>query len=405
MRRRLCSLILDTDGALRRASPAGFSVIPSTFYDNAVTRPAARRFTGWIWMGRSRCCTIMPTSALLFCIMNIDRGKTGLILDVDTADQVESTNIEVDGAGNVLKRWNLAEIISDVMTAGGDDPSEFVFPAPDDWFHNNATTYRRADDTLLVSSRENFVVALDYETGTIKWILGDTTKKWHQFPSLAAYSLDLGPDTLPPIGEHALSITYDEHLLLFDNGFNSLFQQPPGLNRGYASPRKYRLDLESNLVTEVWNYEMDQSILDPICSSIYEDAPLNYVVDYAFVGGFMATTPYAQLLGLDAAGKRSFTTSTQLIFATQPITPFRSISKAPASHCDGAQSEYLHPRKCWAWRRRPHWGFYRYWLRTSDHYLPRSWAVARNDRRKFSHPGRPEPDHLRFHRRGSRGER
>ena len=99
---------------------------------------------------------------------------------------------------------------------------------------------------------------------------------------------------------------YDQHLLLFDNGFNSLFQMPPGINRGYASPRKYRVELDANLATEVWNYELDQSILSPICSSVYEDAPLNYVIDYAFVGGFQATTPYAQLLGLDASGEKVF---------------------------------------------------------------------------------------------------
>jgi Arylsulfotransferase (ASST). len=30
---------------------------------------------------------------------------------------------------------------------------------------------------VIVSSRENFVIAIDYETGAIKWILGDPTKK------------------------------------------------------------------------------------------------------------------------------------------------------------------------------------------------------------------------------------
>ena len=49
---------------------------------------------------------------------------------------------------------------------------------------------------------------------------------------------------------------------------------------------------------------MDQSILTPICSSVYEDAPLNYLIDYAFVGG--TDTNYAQLLGLNAAGETVF---------------------------------------------------------------------------------------------------
>ena len=44
--------------------------------------------------------------------------------------------------GKVLHTWSLANIISAAMTAGGDDPTQFVKATPDDWFHNNATTYR-----------------------------------------------------------------------------------------------------------------------------------------------------------------------------------------------------------------------------------------------------------------------
>ena len=122
----------------------------------------------------------------------------------------------------------MAEIISAAMIAGGDDPAEFVYPSPTDWFHNNSCTYDRATDTLLVSSRENFVIGIDYETSTIKWILGDPTKKWYEFPSLQAFALALAPDSLPPIGQHSLSITYDQHLLLLDNGLKQCLSRAPG---------------------------------------------------------------------------------------------------------------------------------------------------------------------------------
>jgi hypothetical protein len=193
------------------------------------------------------------------------------------------------------------------MIAGGDDPSQFVFPTPADWFHNNAATYNRADDSLIVSSRENFVICIDYETSAIKWILGDTTKKWFQFfPSLRKFALTLAPGSLPPIGQHSTSITYDQNLLLYDDGFPSFFQNPGGELRNYASPRKYKLDLNAKIATEVWNHEMDQAINSPICSSVYEDAPLNYLIDHAIVGGLAAQNPHAQLLGLNAAGETVF---------------------------------------------------------------------------------------------------
>lgn len=299
-------VIIDTDGALRWVSPAGFSVLPSQFYDNAIYQSQDSALYRVDLDGTITLLHDYADIGVTFLHHNIDFGKKGLIIDVDTTDQIESTNLEVDASGNVLKRWNLAEIISAAMTAGGDDPSQFVYPAPDDWFHNNAVTYNRADDSVYISSRENFIICLDYESNAIKWILGDPTKHWHDFPSLVAYALDVPDGSLPPIGQHALSIAFDQGLLLFDNGFNSNFQIPKGENRTYASPRKYQIDLAANTATEVYNFEMGQSILSPICGSVYEDQPSNYVIDYAFVGGFTSQTPFAQLLGLDATGETVF---------------------------------------------------------------------------------------------------
>lgn len=196
--------------------------------------------------------------------------------------------MEIDGSGNVLKTWNLADIISTAMTADGDDPSAFV-RAPDDWFHNNACAYRKADDSLIVSSRENFVIALDYEMGAIKWILGDPTKAWYQYPSLKKYALALGKDTLAPIGQHAVSITKNNNLLLFDNGTNSLEQEPAGDNRTYSTPRRYKINTKKMTAKEVWNYPRNESIYSPFCSSVYEDHKKNYLIDYSLGGPFVFT--------------------------------------------------------------------------------------------------------------------
>ena len=309
-------VILDTDGELRWVSTMG---IPSSltaasgFFDGAVYLTTGATLSRVDLDGAVTPLGDYSSEGIVTFHHNIDPGKVGLLLQPDTEDFFEAVIMEADTSGALLKTWNLAEIISAAMIAGGDDPSQFVYPTPQDWFHSNAATYNRADDSLIVSSRENFVICLDYETGAIKWILGDTTKKWHQFPSLARYALTMAPGSLPPIGQHSTSIAFDQDLLLFDDGFLGTFHQPPGMNRTYSSPRKYQLNLtdpmmrgERGTATEVWNLELNQSIYSPICSSVYEDAPFHYLIDYAFVGGFTANPPYAQLLGLNAAGEVGF---------------------------------------------------------------------------------------------------
>ncbi len=305
-------VILDTDGALRWVSPlttASALFASSTFFDNAVYMTQTSKLFRIELDGTILLVADYSNIGVVNLHHNIDAGKTGLLIEPDTTSYFESTILEVDSNdGHVMKTFNMANIISAAMVAGGDDPSQFVFPTPTDWFHNNGAAYNRADDSVVISSRENFVICVDYNTTAIKWILGDPTKKWHQFASLRKFAIGVAPGSLAPIGQHAPSITFDEGLLLFDDGQMSQFQNPPGAQRNYASPRKYTVDLVKNLVTEVWNYPANENIHCPFCSSVYEDQPFNYVIDYAFVnGGGPPNIPtFAQFVGLDASGERIF---------------------------------------------------------------------------------------------------
>ena len=311
-------MIIDTDGALRWVGTTNAGTLTSMFYDNSffisAKPPNSTVQNGLNRMEFDGTMTFLhdyTSDGVVYTgHHNLDPGKYGMLLEVDTSAQMESVLLEVDGCGNVLKRWDFANIISNAMTAGGDNPALFVFPndntSNSDWFHMNAACYRPSDDSLIVSSRENFVICVDYETGVLKWILGDTTKKWYTFNSLKAYALALGPNTLPPIGQHAVSITADDNLLLFDNGQNSVnvHNVPAGTNRGWSSPRKYHIDTQAKVATELWNYPVNQTLNSPFCSSIYEDVPLNYLINYAMVD--FPNNPYLKLVGLDTAGNKIF---------------------------------------------------------------------------------------------------
>jgi arylsulfate sulfotransferase len=304
-------VILDSDGALRWVSPlATESALSasSTFFDNAVYLTQGSQLFRVELDGAVGLLADYRDIGVVNLHHNIDTGKTGLLIDPDTTSLFESEALEVDSSdGTVLRTFNMAAIISAAMVAGGDDPSQFVFPTPTDWFHLNGVAYNRADDSLIVSSRENFLICIDYETTAIKWILGDPTKKWHQFPSLRKFAITLAANSLPPIGQHSPGITFDQGVMIFDNGQNSQFQNPPGAQREFASPRKYSLDLVGNVATEVWNFPMNESIHSPFCGSSYEDAPYNYLIDYALVNGGLPGVPtFAQLLGLDSGGEKIF---------------------------------------------------------------------------------------------------
>jgi len=294
-------IIIDTDAEIRWVGTAGVGAQNCILFDNAFYVNSGTSLLRTEFDGVTTPIADYSAIDVTGFHHNIDPGREGMILDVDTVDQTESVNLEVDAAGNVLRTWKLADIISAAMIAGGDDPSLFVYPAPTDWFHNNATAYRSSDNSLIVSSRENFVIAIDYDSGNIKWILGDPTKHWYEFQSLRQFSLTLAAGTLPPIGQHAVSMPGDQ-LLLFDDGAGSNFQQPPGETRTYSAPRKYHINLGAFEATEFWHYYPDPSVYSPFCSSVYEDAPDNYLIDYTLAGPFV----YTGIVGLDALGNVAF---------------------------------------------------------------------------------------------------
>jgi arylsulfate sulfotransferase len=330
--------IIDTDGALRWVGTAGISVGSFIFFDNAAYLGLGHQLFRIDLDGTVTELADYSSLGIVNFHHNIDRGKVGIILDANTTTQYNSVNIEVDASGRVLKQWDLAAIISAAMRAGGDDPSQFVYPSPTDWFHNNGVTYNRADDSVIISSRENFLICLDYETSAIKWILGDPTKKWYQFPSLRKFALTVASGSLPPIGQHSPSITFDQGLMVFDNGQESIHHNPPGAHRDFASPRKYSLDRVGKVATEVWNYPMNESIHCPFCSSIYEDAPYNYLIDYSIVNGGIPNVPvFAELLGLNAAGETIF-------FYRYPATNCGKIYRALPIHLENTKFPTVGPQ-------------------------------------------------------------
>ena len=298
--------IFDTDGVLRWVGMSGNGSLPGLFYDNGIY--TSDTHTGVNRLDLFGIVTKIGDYASIGVTStdphNFDRGRDGIVLDVNTTGELEAAAIEINPAtGAVLQNWDMGAIIASAMVAGGDDPSTFVFPdGRTDWFHMNATTYDPADNTLIVSSRENFVIAVDYDVPAdgvrkIHWILGDTTKHWYQFASLRRFALATAPGTLAPIGQHAVSIDGAGNLLLFDDGYGSLFQQPAGITRGYSVVNSYAIDPVARTATAVYAYDPEPTIFSTLCGSAYDAGAGDHLVDFATAEG--DTVADIQGLGAD----------------------------------------------------------------------------------------------------------
>lgn len=234
---------------------------------------------------------------------NIDPGKTGLLAEFDVQGAVDATVAEISPTGTLIAGWKLGDLLSAYMSAEGDDPTLFVRPGVD-WFHVNAAIYDPRDDSVIVSSRENFVIKLDYATGTPIWILGDPTKYWAQFNSLRAKALTLVGGGEYPIGQHATSITSDGLLMLFNDGTPSLNQpsgEPAGQGLSASVVSAYQIDPVARTAREVWRFDHQPEISSEFCSSVYQ-AGSSYLVNYAMADN--AAT--ARIVGLDANRQEVF---------------------------------------------------------------------------------------------------
>ena len=299
-------VVIDTDGEIRWVGIKNEASQSAILYDNGMYVGTGSHLTRTELDGRFAQVADYSASHGVTNTghHNYDIGKNGFLVEVDTTYGIESVILEVDAAGKVLETFDFADIIEDDMIEYGDDPSGFVNRSVD-WFHNNAATYWEQEDTLVVSSREDFVIGVDYTTKKIKWILGDDTKLWHQYPSLRRYELTLPAGSLAPIGQHAVSITSQGELMLFDNGKESLVQVPIGETRFYSAPRKYRIDLTNMTATETWNYQHSPAIWSPICSSIYQDGS-GYLINYASENLWGTGPLYVRMMAINEAGQIAF---------------------------------------------------------------------------------------------------
>jgi hypothetical protein len=301
-------VIVDTDGELRWVVPA--SPTSAVYYSNGQfltgsTQSASLSLLSFDGTNRT-LPTALPQPLLSQFTHNIDPGRDlgSVLAEFSGADNLGGSDDDIvaeispSTSPTVLQTFDMADIIGSYMRKNGDDPSAFVRPG-NDWFHLNASVWDPSDDSVIVSSRENFLIKVDFQTRNIIWIFGDPTKYWYTFPSLRAKALTLDPDGDYPIGQHAVSITSDGNLMVFNDGLASEDQPAgasPGISRAYSEVNVYSVNSAALTAHQEWSFQDGQSIFSPLCGSSYEGPGKSYLVDFA-------TAVYdtqARLVGLDS---------------------------------------------------------------------------------------------------------
>lgn len=304
-------IVIDTDGNIRWVAPTPSNGASSAFVRDGfvVGDPKSTTFSRIRLDGQTSSSTLAASmSGYSKFHHSIDPGKAGLLAEFDAVigDRpiIESSLTEIGPAGAILKEWDFADILGRYMRSQGDDPSGFIRPGFD-WFHINAATYDARDDSIIASSRENFVIKVDYNSGNIKWIFGDPGKYWYTYPSLRAKALVLEAGGLYPIGQHATSINSSGHLMMFNNGgpsFNQPVGAPVGEARTFSAVSAYVIDPVAMTARSAWSFDNDKTILSDICSSAYEAKGGSILVSYAAAN----MRKKARIVGLDASRKVMF---------------------------------------------------------------------------------------------------
>jgi hypothetical protein len=303
-------VVLDTDAQVRWVGTGIDDSFSSAFVDNGFMigshdGPLVLRLE----LDGSFTWSLVVSPTIEHFNHNIAPGRDAMLTAVDTlvngVENIQSTIVEMTGTAQILRTWDFAQIIGDYMSANGDNPALFVRPG-ENWLHLNSQIYDPSDDTLIVSSREQFVMKIGYTTNDIRWIFGSPDKYWYTFPSLRAKAITLTKKgAFYPIGQHSISLTTDGQLMLFDNGAPSS-NVPPGAPHGKGRPfsvvSTYAINAAKMTANETLRYAHDKTLRSAVCSSAAQADSDTLLVDYAAADD----DTHAHLIGLGATGNAAF---------------------------------------------------------------------------------------------------
>lgn len=188
---------------------------------------------------------------------------------------VEDYVVEIDrNTGNIVKTFDLKDILN--MTDGkSENWIEY------DWFHNNSVWYDKGTNSITLSGRhQDAVINIDYETGNLNWIIGDSTNWSEEYQKY--FFTPIGDDFEWQWSQHAAMITPEGYVFVLDNGNNKskIKEEYVPASESYTRGVMYKIDTDNMTIEQIWQYgkERGSDYYSPYISDVDYIADNHYIV-------------------------------------------------------------------------------------------------------------------------------
>ena len=188
---------------------------------------------------------------------------------------VEDVIVELDRqTGDIVRQFDLKDIL-DTDDGKSENWSSY------DWFHNNSVWYDQTTNTVILSGRhKDAVIGLDYNSGDLKWIIGDPTNWNEEYQQY--FFTPIGSNFEWQWSQHAAMVTPEGYIFILDNGNNKSKNADSYVpaSQSYTRGVMYKIDTDNMTIEQVWQYgkERGSEFYSPYISDVDYLGENHYIV-------------------------------------------------------------------------------------------------------------------------------
>ena len=221
----------------------------------------------------------MPNNNLLVASDNFENGT------------VEDYVVEIDRlTGEIVKTFDLTKILP---TEEGKSENWVSY----DWFHNNSVWYDESTNSITLSGRHmDAIVNIDYKSGSLNWIIGDSTNWSEEYKKYFFTPKDENFDW--QWSQHAAMILPNGNVFVFDNGNNrsKIEEKYIDAENNYSRGVIFKIDTTDMTIETVWEYgkERGKDYYSPYISDVDYLGESHYIIHsggHSVVDGKVSNQP------------------------------------------------------------------------------------------------------------------